>query len=495
MSRLRAYPYDDWDNLPLMADTPGSFWSQYFEDKKVVRGIFKALQLFYRDWEKALLEAEQTLNRNTIPVYTFSRWAPLVLVEAAEGAGDSGLARYGEDYTYGGALVYGIPVVRDGVYRFPLASDVREIGFLFNRLSLPTFGATAGTDFEVGDGYISLGFDPFARDDLAVRTVAGSRQVLLWAYATKRDSARLWTHLGYIYGLKRTSSEAYRLFLNAVTDAHVAGPTRQTLMEALSAMSGIPLARATESVLEVLDERDAKAVVTATNVYRICDTGYTPAQEEQLTAGEPVLSAFEVYRASDSTAVQAGGGIYLPPGFFNNQVQGSLFFSSDLKDLNYLGVENGLARVSFEVGGSPQDVSVFWATVREREDSAGKSLADWLDTRLNPVSAPLAHHMPSRVRPSDMVAPFLGAGFLTVLVEAGAMPAARLGFSSSRLLRDALPPRVGVVVLLQLSVQTDSVILGQDGQVECGVAGEVDSGILELVEGSARGSTIRGAVL
>lgn len=492
MPDRRTYPHDDFDRLRVLQGLLGSFWSSYFHDKEVVYGLFKALQTFYRDWEEAVEETAACVNRKTIPVYRKRVWLPLILLES-EAGGIVDVARYGQGGLYGGSLTYGAGVREAGLYRFSLRTAVKHIPLISNRVSNPSFVACAGTDFHVESGRLVLAFDPFLPGRGAVREVEGSREALYWAYGTLEEAEYLWYNLGYTLGLRGASSAAYRDLLNAVTDAHVSGPTASGLTQAVAAMAGAELAAETEAVIEVLPDIGYDNAVTEKRVYQV-PAGSVEAGAA-LVAGLPVAGGFRVARSADRAAVTAAGGLTLPAGFFNGLVSGPLHFGASPVALTYEGVTDGLARVRFQVNGAEADVEAFWAAVRARETAAGKALADWLDRRSTKIGVPQAQHLPSVVVPCEIIAPFIGAGLLTVSIPASTLRAGRFGFSGSKLLREATSPRLALFISLELSVPGDSVTLPDSDEVQGGVALELPGDTVYVYPGVPVATRVRGVLL
>ncbi len=434
-----TYPSSDLDRGRRLLGLLGSFWANTYDGRELVQKLLEArAEVEQQNW-LTLMEAVRAFSRYEVPIFHTANWHLHVIAQGAATA----------------ELTWAAP---------PLLAEAPAI---YNRLADPSVALTGGTDFTLEDGSLVFREDPFANPLWGTRPVfvdgeQTDTELFLWVFRGSFDFNLVYEHWGYVLGLALDSSEAYRDLLNAVFDALAGGTGLEQLQLAFAAMTGLPLAKAGETVQEVVEDATAVIVVTDQSAHRL-PLGTTPtvAVGETLVAGQTLsdgLQFAELNRGetpSWATALVVGRGLLV--GKFHSDL---VFQNADLP-LAVSADEDGYTRVEFPIGGFPLDVEEFWDKVHYQGRARGTTLAELLDTRPRPVSAqPDVESLPATVNPVKfLVENVLRNNCVLVRVRMAGLAAGAIGLHPARLLRKVVPPGTCVLVLIEVSPKETSVIL------------------------------------
>lgn len=135
--------------------------------------------------------------------------------------------------------------------------------------------------------------EPFALD--VPRTV---REIAIWLTDALLDEDRLYRNFGHLLGPRRPSSEAQRVFLQAISRLFLQGPSFPLLESALTAIAGLPLVREEGETLVAYDN----GVTESASTGRLYDT--MQGGDGALDSGTSRFSAATAaFQASDVGAV------------------------------------------------------------------------------------------------------------------------------------------------------------------------------------------------
>jgi hypothetical protein len=487
------YPPYDFDQGRLLLEQLGSFWVNIFEERDRVQAFLRASGNEQGQTYINTLEAIACVSRLTVPVFHTEDWH-LIVISQKEVAATASRYR-SDDLVYGpqdGSVVerpagfiqtFG-GQDKPGIVQIKLPPKLVALPFtLQNFVLYPTSVLVNGVDYEVDEGYLRLRNDIFKDTRFPQRIVYDSKgnvvdiEVGVWVYRGQFDLDYVYTHFGYAIGVQLKSSRFSKEVINALFDMYVQGPSMLGFESFLSALSGDPRVRNPVETVEVVQtESDRKLVVTSGHSYSF------PLTANIIVSVGDVLYAGD--RMSDAVMVSELSGQHpdyslLPAlSLGTNFLSGGYFSTLTVKNHNvtvdYMGVDgDGKAIVQFEVSGYPGDVEDFWAAVHAAGKSAGKTLANYLDTRENPTTEPVASNLPTLINPMQFVLNEIMRNnlFLIKLREASFNEDAP-GVSVCRFLRELTPPNTTYVVFLELEPVLETVTLDDIGDEEGAGCGE-----------------------
>lgn len=222
----------------------GSFWLQFFKDRKVLETFGTAatemLSSAYMDLAGLVL----SISHDNVPVYDRLKWDTLAI-------------RFGDGTVVGGK------------HRFPLPATLNNRGLrlapvLVSSLIAPQQILVQNHDFVIGDNYIEFSRDPFVSPDLPIRDVAGDLQIQFWVPTAEVDTNRIWQRYGHFIGKWNYSSQAYKNFVRGMFHTRMFGPIVNRIETGLQLVAGLPVADGygNEIVLSVTRHDDRWIVKT-----------------------------------------------------------------------------------------------------------------------------------------------------------------------------------------------------------------------------------------
>jgi hypothetical protein len=419
---VETYPESTLDDAEALLGLLGSFWQTTYKGQADVRSAVKARGDLAAQVMDRLQEAADSRGRLSCPVYRRERWryAPLLA---------SGLNADPPTYGSGGVhgqtgWAYGTAVDADwSVY--PAPAGLAECRLITNRLEAPSAVLFEGLDFvlDADAGRLAFRSDPFADDRFARTETDDDAELALWLYRPGFDRRYVYEHFGHILGLPHRRGEAYKDLVNRLYDMIVLGSSGGRLMDALAACAGVPLASADGTVEVVEEDASHLLVVTDSAVHRYSagSTALVAAGDEVL-AGDPLTDGLTLHEFHRGEKPDGLAGLGLGPGMLTVEGAGELGFPDRDVPLELEYDTDGLARVSFELGGHPLLAEAFWDEVHRRGVEAGTTLASLMDTRESPADEPTAQYLPATVNPLGFLAEnVLRHGCFLVRVKVGAV--------------------------------------------------------------------------
>jgi hypothetical protein len=231
------------------------FWSSIFEDSDKIDLLLEATSQELSDIYSRFLQLTATLSIADMEVAT-SQQLKLVLIS--------------EDDAVNGQL-----------NTYTLSTPLLSSRLIVNRPFLPTAYyeneihyrlSDDGTQIQFFTGLSLMGFPS--------RTLStGSKQYAIWFVDTVIDESALYDYYGKLIDISpQASTDAYKSFIYGLYYLYSNGPNLALLRKGLNLALGIPLARETETVLEIRKylETDQWLVITDSNSYLI-PFGLTPS--------------------------------------------------------------------------------------------------------------------------------------------------------------------------------------------------------------------------
>ena len=475
---MAEYPVFDTYGDALIRNI-GSFWYNYFSDRDALKTIYRAeghrQGQVYLDY----LTAVASISRFNIPVFSTQNWFLLTLKRSDR---DTLSDVYGqENLVYGGGSQYG--ALSSERVLFPLPDDdffgeLAQLQYtVYNRVVYPSKTWTAGLEVQIDRdrGVIEFRDDPFESDYVARRDVIDENGVTvdeeigLWIYKGEFDLDLVWLHWGFAVGLQLESSQFYKDIVNALWDMYVIGSNMAGFEQIFSATLGITLVQeATETVETIVTEPDRQLVITDKNVYEFSsNASIIVSVGDDLVAGQTMVDDFSIVDLSgsdvDSSNIPA---LAFESSFLSGGYFAELTFENRTVSLEYLGLdEDNKAVVTFEIGGFPGDVDLFFEKAQTLGKQPGsQTLAELLDTREHPVGQPMPMNLPSTINPLDFVLDNMMKNHLVLVkVRTSAILQDAPGLTILRYMRNVIPPHMTFIVYVELTPDADTIDLGQAG--------------------------------
>lgn len=310
MATDKIYPATALDSPARFMSTMGSYWSRDFPDRDVLTSFIGGRLRMFDQTRIDAAETAATYSRLTIPVYYTEQWLPMyftrsggTVVASVPAVYGASKALYGEasvNPPYDQVIKYGMNLIEGTSRALPLPSGVQSIRMLTNRIADPSIVLLEGIDFfvDLDAGLILLNDDLLDNQDIARASgvEAGTERLLLWAYGVEYDADYIWSHAGYVVGVRDASSARYRDMVNAIWDSHVAAPSNATVMQLLSAVTDTPTAAYDGEIVELILDSPRKQVITDKSVYTVSsDATVTVSVGDVLSKWQQLTDTIEMY--------------------------------------------------------------------------------------------------------------------------------------------------------------------------------------------------------
>lgn len=386
-------------NYPTNAETDpsvlyrglGSFWTQIFREKGVIKGYTTAMaeEIIQRYYD--LLEAVNGYSVNNVPVFHKEKWKPIIIYKSKFGnvpfVFEEDSAVFGPQastdlYYRNVVFQFGFPKKPAAdVYLYDVGKDFTDFGVIADKIFSPSVFFIKGTDMVLIDGVLYFNRNIFDDPTLvktnvisengqpvqytdANGTVYNEQFIILWAYHAELDRDILFNSFGYLFNLRLKNDQFFKDILGRIFDLYVDGPTVNNIKAICASFIGVtPVIDAEEEVVEVFNDGKYKFVITDKNVYKF-ETFQTILAKVKpgaiVYAGDILVNAIEYYDNISAPGWWKGSGIV------NDKTALSQFlFLGDYK--SQFVVSNSLDVVTldangdivFPIEGIPSDVHLF----------------------------------------------------------------------------------------------------------------------------------------
>lgn len=484
-----TFPASGYDSSNFLLGLLGSHWTNVYAGNNLVETYaFSRAQEDYQA-HLNLLETVRMLSRFDVPIFHKDNWYFLTLKLSEMNVAP---AKYDGKQNYGDGTEYGVPV-NTYVYQFPTTDNLVETKLILNRVTASSRTFVSGIDFTINNGSISFIANPFEDSLLARRDVGSDTEVGLWVYRGDFDLDLIYQQFGYVLSLFLESSKSYKNLVNAIFDGLVKGTSYRELILALSAITGVPVVfDALETVKHIQKTNNELVICTDVNVYKFpINANPIVAVGDVVYAGDCLTDSLKVYDTNSGEVPTDISAISLGLGFLPGDYVEAITFVNEDKPL-IVETTDGITKVSFELGGLPTDIELFWQNVHERGLAQGKTLARLLDVR-GPEAAtePTAASLPDTINPMEFI---LGnvLRYNAVIIKISLDKInPEMALSNTLLLRKIIPPWMTIILLFELAIADDPVIMASAGTSE--TAGYLENVILafgtDLLEETLDGTT------
>lgn len=462
---MYTWPSDIADDGKAFLGLLGSLWQGAYAGAFQVEVLTTARTQLEIQTHRNLLEFIASISRFTIPVFHTDNWYFLEVNQAD--LLEASLDRYGEPGNfYGDGRLYGVPTGKEG-FVYPCPADLAFAPSIVNRLSDPSVVWTSGTDYELtGDGRIRFRHDPFTPGLFAIQEVVDQtgtvtrRTAGLWVFRGKFDLKNVFEQFGYAFGLQiASSSEAYKILVNAVYDAYAFGPTRSAIKRLVTACTGVPFAKVDGEVVQLIaTDNNGLLIATDQNAYRFSINANPEVDVgDVLKAGMPLTDAALFFDFNQGIVDQRVSAL-----FVNNQMLGAgyfqgLVFNNQTYPTQILQDAEGFTEIRFPVEGFPADIDKFWNDVQAKGKQFGHTLAQLLDTRTVKTGQPTPASLPSMINPLQLLVSGVFRNHATLLrIIVSAQGPGALGFGALGFIKELIPPESAMLILIVMKPVSES---------------------------------------
>lgn len=461
------YPASLLDDPTGLLALLGSFWSETYDGQDVVARLAAGRAELAKNTFLRLGDAIDARSRLYCPVFRVEgyRHLPALLSQR-----ETAPARYGAPVVFDDGYRFGDPY-EDRV-SFPAPADLAGVLVITNRLADPSAALFLGVDFWLEHGRLVFRVDPFAdeRFSRASVTEAGEevdQELDLWLTAPEFDRRYVADHWGHVVGAEAASSPGYRDLVNTLYDALVLGTSVGRCVDAVALALGVPLARAAETVAEVVSDGLHTLVLTDKNAYRLSpESTVTVAAGDALEPGDPLCDAVRLIEFNRSQLPDDLLALSLGSGFLQGKYLGEVGFPNRALPIKVETVA-GRTKVSCELGGHPADVAKFWADAHARGVARGRTLAQALDRRPAPEGDPEPESLPATLNPLDLIADSaLRYNAFVVRAKVGDLTEDAAGLWLLGAAQRLVPPHTVMILLLDAPTVTDSLSPGGEDEID-----------------------------
>lgn len=466
MGLLGRYTYD---NAEFMVRMLGSVWGLWFPEHSTVTSLMTSrTEPFYQSY-LGLLELVACKSRFDIPVFQTRFWSQLTVKESEKNSGAQMYNLYdtsGLVYQSSTKPAYG-DKENNRYFSYAIDPQVKYVHAVYNRIINPSLIWMNNADFVVdGDRHvISFYTDPFEDPLVPKRVILDSsgnvvdREIQLWLSLAGWDMQYIYEQFGYALGIWMKSSTFYKEFISAIWDSLVLGPTELTLKLAFSALTGIPFAGETETVVRIIDESPVyKHVETDKNIYTFkASTTIIVTPGQILNVGDPMCSSLLFIEPEYAAHIEQFPGLAIGKDLTRPDFAGPIVFGNAEVPVQYMGLDpNGKSIVQFQVDGFPRDVQNFWQRSHREGLKANNTMADVLDTRAVRASPTTPADLPATINPFQFAMDhiFINNMYL-VYINPRDFAAGSPGLGALDLLYAYLPPHTTYVIFVEIQQNTE----------------------------------------
>lgn len=388
---IYKYPTKASTDPEVLYRSLGSFWTQVFQERPVIKGYTIALaeELIQRYYD--LLEVVSSYSVKETPVYHREKWKPLRIYRSSFDAvpfvfkqHDATFGAQGADSTYYRDVTFqfGEPKRPSAVvYTHYAGADFKDFGVIADRIFNPSSFFIKGTDVICKDGILYFNQNIFDNPTVPKANVIlenGNKKtftdssgvihdeqlIILWAYHADIDKSILFNNFGYLFNLHLNNDAFFKEILKAIFDLYVDGPTVNNIISICASFLDIsPVLESQEVIEEVFNDGLHKYVITDKNAYKFSLTDTilpTVIPGRVVHAGDMLTDAINYYDNlitpswwKNSTTLKAK--LALSQFLFLGNYSAQLVVSNSL-DIVTLD-SNG--NIVFPLIGTPEDLTTF----------------------------------------------------------------------------------------------------------------------------------------
>lgn len=369
----------------------GSFWTQLFQDKEVLKGytLSQAQELTQRYTD--LVETIRSYSVEDIPILHKEHWKPIQILKSKLNKTpfvfEKNKAVFGKQSSediYYRDMIFKFGIDKESselVFQYFVGPEFKKFGVIADRILAPKELFIYGTDVVLDNGTLIINRDVFDSTNIEKYDVVGEngepvtfidnegntqqeQSAILWIYNCELDQSNLYKNFGYLFNLKIKNNEVYKEVLKATIKLFVSGPTINNIQTLCASILGIPVVRNREEIIEdVFSDSINKFLITDKEAYKLPLTATLKNSQigAKLYAGELISNDIDFYdnsynvegwwKKADLVPDKLAFSRYL----FLGSYLGQLSFSNNLETV-YL---DSIGNIVFPVIGHPDDVIKF----------------------------------------------------------------------------------------------------------------------------------------
>jgi len=497
-----TYPASDYDRPRNLLAVLGSLWAETYMGAYQPQTHVEAKGQVENQSLLDLMEVIDSAARRTVPIFHKDNWYALRLLASERNTAKTALARYDDgQVTYDDGSRYDVP--QDVLtHAWPAPDKLVDVQLVMNRFTEPSLIWNDGIDYTINQDGIVFLQNPFDDPRVAKRTIyedgiAVDEEALLWLFRGDFDWENIYYQYGYVLNMRLQSSKTFRDLMNAVFDALVGGMTARQIQYAFAALTGVPLVlEPTEVIEDISRDNNHRLIITDQHVYKFAED-VLPIVEigDTVHAGDPLVDALQIWEFNRGFVPPDLRALAMGRGFLATCYYGDLVFENRDVPLEVVEAEDdptGYTRVSFGLGGFPLDVEKFFDEIHERGVAYSElpidpceevptifvpgdecngvpdqhirigTLAHVLDQRPEKVGEPTAAALPSHINPLRfLIQNILRNNAYLIRVKTRGLGRDALGLYNARYLHKVVPPHTAMILLYELSPETDSIAVDQ----------------------------------
>jgi hypothetical protein len=479
-----TYPAGDVTDGQYLYRSLGSFWTQIFQDKNVLKGYTTAMaeeviQSYYN-----LIETVNQYSVKDIDLYHKEKWLPLIIKKSEYNKAPFVFSSTGAVFGYQPAsdLFYADQLFRFGfpketlggkIFSYTPPFNLANMGLLANRVISPSLVLVPGVDILIRDNTLYFKIDLFDNEYIPRAKVVGDfgeiatfkntegqivedEFIILWTYMAEVDNKELYKTFGTLLEINLPTSESYKTLLKALINLYVEGPTITALNAIFATLVNSPIVLETvEEIEDIYSDEKHQYVITNKHVYKLSPSHLLLSDLEPgalLYAGETLTEGIRLIDTLIDPLWWKNNFYISKLGFpsyiFAADTKNQLFFANSYSPLTYTGgnpVPN--RRIVFPVTGRPSDVEAFQDYINH--PSRKSTLLEKLQLAEGRTSTVM-------INPVDFLfTNFIKNNTLFLKLDFYTQEQLTLFFSLLPSIQPYLPPHVFLLVYLQLQLNEE----------------------------------------
>lgn len=489
-----TFPAGDVTDGQYLYRSLGSFWTQIFQDKNVLKGYTSAMaeeviQSYYN-----LIETVNQYSVKDIDLYHKEKWLPLVIKKSEYNKAPFVFSSTGAVFGYQPAsdLFYADQLFRFGfpketlggkIFSFTPTFNLANMGLIANRVISPSLLLVPGVDILVKDNTLYFKTDLFDNEYIPRAKVVGDfgeiatfktsegqtledEFIILWVYMAEIDNNEIYKNFGTLLEINLPTSESYKTLLKSLINLYVEGPTITALNAIFAALVNSPIVIETvEEIEDIYSDDKYQYVITSKHVYKLSlsqlligdlEPGELLYAGESLTEGVQLIDTLidPLWWKNHFYISKLG----FPSHIFAADTKNQLFFANDHSPLTYTGANTEPnKRIVFPVTGRASDVKAFQDYINHPSRKS---------TILEKLQLPASKTTTVMINPVDFLfTNFFKNNTLFLKLDFHSQEQLSLFFSLLPSIQPYLPSHVFLLVYLQLQL-TEEVMTNLNSKLE-----------------------------
>jgi hypothetical protein len=472
--------------------------------------LINYLEGLVAEWQQLdqnLSEVRDLNSRYDLPVFHKEIWYPLKVKYSEAVDSDFWDYKYGDNIVYSASGInYHQTKSTEGI-AFKLPDTFVDVNLIVNQIVNGSQTLVKNIDYviDLENEIIIFKDNLFQLENWQIETLFDinnnviDEELTLWCFNAQFDWNYVQDYLGYVFGILEKSTQIYKDVLNGLWDISASGLTRLTIKSFLSLLTGIPISKADEIIESIFFGNDSQIVVTDKNAYSLSKNSNLDIlyPTYPLYAGDSLCDGFSILELTTGTNLSSipanFSELTLPASFFKFSIKDALTFqNADLAPWVDTNPTTGKTLLRFEISGLEEDKEKFWAYVDAHGEASGKTLAEYLDIRVNKVDQPTIDDLPAAINPAKFIIQnFLGNNLFLMFIDVNQLvnPVSCLNYL--KFLYKLIPAHNTFLLFIRLekTVEYIDLLSSAPADSESVTRGVYDGTVSKIMVGSDPGNT------